>query len=166
MAKSAQDVEGLPDRRTPAPPLAAGPLLAAVVPAPALAQSGGAAAPDSGGGRVSSSRREERATRAPRLRATTFTVTPGTVELGDPLRFAWRVDGPVRTVTARVRLVPEGGGKAITVALGKRRTGTRGRRAPGRRARATRSRALHRAPARDRPPPRRLRRTRASGGSR
>ena len=106
--------------------LAAGALLAAVVPAPALAQSGGAAAPDSGGGHVFEQPSEKQPEpRALRLRATTFTVTPGTVELGDPLRFAWRVDGPVRTVTARVRLVPEGGGKAITVALGRRRTGTR-----------------------------------------
>ena len=106
-------------------PLAAGVLLAAL-PSPALAQSGGAAAPDSGGGHVFEQPAPERAkATAPRLRATIFTVSPGTVELGDPLRFTWRVDGPVRTVTARVRLVPEGGGQAISIALGKRRAGTR-----------------------------------------
>src|SRR5688572_10139633 len=106
-------------------PLAAGVLLAAL-PAPALAQSGDAAAPDSGGGHVFEQPAPERArATAPRLRATIFTVSPGTVELGDPLRFTWRVDGPVRTVSARVRLVPEGGGKPISIALGKRRTGMR-----------------------------------------
>src|SRR5215216_5270178 len=105
--------------------LAAGLLLAAV-PAPALAQSGGAAAPDSGGGHVfeqPSAKPPEPA--KPRLRATIFTVSAGTVELGQALRFAWRVDGPVRTVRARVALVPQGGGRAITVALGTRRSGTR-----------------------------------------
>jgi murein DD-endopeptidase MepM/ murein hydrolase activator NlpD len=107
-------------------PLAAGVLLAAL-PAPAFAQSGGAAAPDSGGGHVfeQPSPKQPAKTAAPRLRATIFTVSAGTVELGDPLRFTWRVDGPVRTVTARVALVPEGGGKAISIALGKRRAGTR-----------------------------------------
>ena len=108
--------------------LAAGALLAA--PAPALAQSGGAAAPDSGGGHVFEQPSEKPApARAARLRATTFTVSPGTVELGRPLRFTWRVDGPVRTVRARVALVPEGGGKAVAIALGTRRTGTRSVRA-------------------------------------
>ena len=107
-------------------PLAAGLLLAAF-PAPAIAQSGGAAAPDSGGGHVFEQPSPKPAPKAgaPRLRATIFTVTPGTVELGDPLRFTWRVDGPVRTVTARVKLVPEGGGRPISIALGKRRAGTR-----------------------------------------
>jgi len=107
-------------------PLAAGALLAAV-PAPALAQSGGAAAPDSGGGHVFEQPSPKPAKRArPRLRATIFTVSPGSVELGHALRFAWRVDGPVRRVRARVALVPEGGGgKAITIALGTRRAGTR-----------------------------------------
>ena len=104
-------------------PLAAGVLLTAVTPTPALAQSGGAAAPDAGGGHVFEQPMPKPT--VPRLRASVFTVTPGTVELGEPLRFAWRIDGPVRTVTARVSLVPEGGGKAITVVLGKRRTGTR-----------------------------------------
>jgi murein DD-endopeptidase MepM/ murein hydrolase activator NlpD len=107
-------------------PLAAGVLLAAF-PAPAIAQSGGAAAPDSGGGHVfeQPSPKQPAKTTAPRLRATIFTVSAGSVELGDPLRFTWRVDGPVRTVTARVTLVPDGGGKAISIALGKRRAGTR-----------------------------------------
>ena len=106
-------------------PLVAGALLAAV-PAPALAQSGGAAAPDAGGGHVFEQPSPKPPKRAkPRLRATTFTVSPGSVELGQTLRFAWRVDGPVRKVRARVALVPEGGGRAITVALGTRRSGTR-----------------------------------------
>ena len=104
--------------------LAAGALLAA--PAPAHAQSGGAAAPDSVGGHVFEQPSEKPSpARAARLRATTFTVSPGTVELGKPLRFTWRVDGPVRTVRARVALLPEGGGKSVTIALGTRRTGTR-----------------------------------------
>ena len=106
-------------------PLVAGALLAAV-PTPALAQSGGAAAPDSGGGHVfeqPSAKPPKPA--SPRLRATIFTVSPGSVELGQALRFTWRVDGPVRTVRARVSLVPEGGGKAIAIALGTRRYGTR-----------------------------------------
>src|SRR5215207_9164858 len=108
--------------------LAAGLLLAAV-PAPALAQSGGAAAPDSGGGHVfeqPSAKPPEPA--KPRLRATIFTVSAGTAELGQALRFAWRVDGPVRTVRARVALVPQGGGKAVSVRLGTRHSGTRSER--------------------------------------
>src|SRR5215207_4578648 len=108
--------------------LAAGLLLAAV-PAPALVQSGGAAAPDSGGGHVfeqPSAKPPEPA--KPRLRATIFTVSAGTVELGQALRFAWRVDGPVRTVRARVALVPQGGGKAVSVRLGTRHSGTRSER--------------------------------------
>src|SRR3954468_22335641 len=98
-------------------PLATGVLLAAV-PSAALAQSGGAAAPDSGGGHVFEQPSPERAGRATALRATLFTVTAGTVGLGTPLRFAWRVDGRVRRVTARVVLAPQGGGSAVAVALG------------------------------------------------
>ena len=106
-------------------PLAAGVLLAALT-APALAQSGGAAAPDSGGGHVFEQPATKRAERAAtRLRATIFAVSPGTVEQGQPLRFAWRVDGRVRRVTARVVLAPEGGGRSVSVALGTRRTGRR-----------------------------------------
>ena len=106
-------------------PLAAGVLLAAV-PAPALAQSGGAAAPDSGGGHVFEQPSPKPAEPGkPRLRATIFTVSPGTVEQGHPLRFTWRVDGGVRRVTARVVLSPEGGGKAVAVALGTRNAGRR-----------------------------------------
>jgi murein DD-endopeptidase MepM/ murein hydrolase activator NlpD len=106
-------------------PLAAGVLLAAV-PAPALAQSGGAAAPDSGGGHVFEQPAPERGKRtAARLRATLFTVSPGSVETGQPVRFAWRVDGRVRRVTARAVLAPERGGKAVSVALGTRRAGRR-----------------------------------------
>jgi len=127
--------------------LAAGALLAAV-PSPALAQSGGAAAPDSGGGHVFEQPSTKPAARkAPRLRATIFTVTPGSVVLGHALRFTWRVDGPVRAVTARVTLVPEGGGKAIAVALGRRRAGSRGVRSwtakPGRIAAGRYTAKLH-----------------------
>jgi len=105
--------------------LAAGLLLAAV-PAPALAQSGGAAAPDSGGGHVfEQPSQHPPKPAAPRLRATIFTVSAGSVQLGQALRFAWRVDGPVRTVRARVALVPQGGGRTISVTLGTRRSGTR-----------------------------------------
>ena len=104
--------------------LAAGALLAAI-PAPALAQSGGAAAPDNGGGHVFEQPAAKPSSKAPRLRATIFTVTPGSVELGKPLRFTWRVDGPVRAVRARVTLRPEGGGMAIAVPLGTRRAGSR-----------------------------------------
>jgi murein DD-endopeptidase MepM/ murein hydrolase activator NlpD len=105
-------------------PLAAGVLLAAL-PAPALAQSGGAAAPDAGGGHVFEQVTAPVRAKAPRLRATTFTVSPGTVQQGQALRFTWRVDGPVRTVRARVALVPQSGGRRVSIALGRRRTGTR-----------------------------------------
>src|SRR5688500_16110140 len=106
--------------------LAAGALLAAVLPAPAFAQSGGAAAPDSGGGHVFEQvTREPAKAAAPRLRATTFTVSPGTVQQGRALRFTWRVDGPVRTVRARVALVPQSGGRTVSIALGRRHAGTR-----------------------------------------
>jgi len=106
-------------------PLATGVLLAAA-PAAALAQSGGAVAPDPGGGHEF----EQPATPSPapprpRLRATTFTVSPGSVALGGALRFTWRVDGPVPAVRARVALVQQGGGKPISIALGSRRAGTR-----------------------------------------
>src|SRR5215216_2000810 len=108
--------------------LATGALLAAV-PAPALAQSGGAAAPDSGGGHVFEQPSPHPTKPAqPRLRATTFTVSAARVELGQALRFAWRVDGPVRTVRARVALVPQGGGKAVPGSPGPRRSGTRAER--------------------------------------
>src|SRR5215210_1197016 len=108
--------------------LAAGLLLAAV-PAPALAQSGGAAAPDSGGGHLFEQPSPKPPKPAkPRLRATTFTVSAARVELGQALRFAWRVDGPVRSVRARVALVRQGGGKAVSVDLGTRRSGTRSER--------------------------------------
>jgi murein DD-endopeptidase MepM/ murein hydrolase activator NlpD len=106
-------------------PLAAGVLLAAL-PAPAFAQSGGAAAPDAGGGhQFEQVAREPAKAATPRLRATTFTVSPGTVQQGRALRFTWRVDGPVRTVRARVALVPQSGGRRISIALGRRRAGTR-----------------------------------------
>src|SRR4051794_15520612 len=97
-------------------------LALAALPAPALASNGGAASPDfpapgpehSGG-----------ALAVPRLRTMLFAVSTSSVQVGRSLRFAWRVDGPVRSVTARVELVPEGGGAPVRVALGTRRTGTR-----------------------------------------
>ena len=103
--------------------LAAG-LLLATFPASALAQSGGAAAPDTGGGTVSEQAGGTPA-HAPRLRASQFTVSAGSVQIGQPLRFSWRVDGPVRRIRARVALLPAGGGKALSIALGTRRAGTR-----------------------------------------
>jgi murein DD-endopeptidase MepM/ murein hydrolase activator NlpD len=81
--------------------------LVLAAPSPALAQSG------TGG-----------ATPTPRLRATTFTATPGAVTVGTPLRFAWRIDGPVRKSTARVALRPAAGGPAVRIRLGARRIGT------------------------------------------
>ena len=104
-------------------PLAAGLVLAAI-PSPALAQSGGAAAPAGGGHAFEQPAAPERPA-GKHLRATIFTVSAGSVTLGSPLRFAWRVDGPVRTVRARVSLRPERGGKALSIALGSRRAGTR-----------------------------------------
>ena len=106
--------------------LAAGLILAAV-PSSAVAQtSGGAVAPDASGGHVFEQSVPRAASRTgPSLRATLFTVTPGAVQLGQSLVFTWRVDGPVRSVLARATLTPEGGGKAISVPLGRRRTGTR-----------------------------------------
>jgi murein DD-endopeptidase MepM/ murein hydrolase activator NlpD len=102
-------------------PLAAGLLLAAV-PSPALAQSsGGASAPSSEGGAVFG----QPIKKAPGLRATTFTVSAGSVQLGQPLRFTWRVDGPARRVRGRVALLPTAGGTAVSIALGTRRAGTR-----------------------------------------
>ena len=41
------------------------------------------------------------------------------------MRFSWRVDGPVRRIRARVALLPAGGGRALSIALGTRRAGTR-----------------------------------------
>src|SRR3954468_23806045 len=99
-------------------PLATGVLLAAV-PSTALAQSGGAAAPDTGGGHVVGQPSPEPAAPAPpRLRATIFTVSPGSVQLGQPLRFTWRVDGPVPTVRGRVALAPASGRAALPIGPG------------------------------------------------
>jgi murein DD-endopeptidase MepM/ murein hydrolase activator NlpD len=57
------------------------------------------------------------------LKASVFTISPGSVVLGTPVQIAWRVDGPARRVRARVALTPAGGGPAVTVQLGIRRTG-------------------------------------------
>jgi murein DD-endopeptidase MepM/ murein hydrolase activator NlpD len=102
-------------------------LTLAAAPAPALAQSGGAAAPAAGGHAFEQPVTPEPA-RAARLRASIFTVSAGSVALGTPLRFAWRVDGPVRRVRARVVLLPAAGGKAVRIALGIRRSGRPGAR--------------------------------------
>jgi murein DD-endopeptidase MepM/ murein hydrolase activator NlpD len=78
------------------------------------------------------------ATPTPRLRATTFRVAPGSVVQGSAVKFAWRIDGPVRKATARVALLPADGGAAVWVRLGVRAIGTRATRtwtpalAPGR----------------------------------
>jgi len=108
-------------------PLVTTGLALAAVPAPALAQSGGSAAPTAGGHAFEQpAGRVEAPPRGPRLRASIFTVSAGSVALGTPLRFAWRVDGPVRRVRARVVLQPaRGGGAPVRVALGTRRSGTR-----------------------------------------
>jgi murein DD-endopeptidase MepM/ murein hydrolase activator NlpD len=97
----------------------------AAIPAPALAQTGGAAAPVGGGHSFEQPGRSEPTPAPPRLRAATFTVSPGSVVLGAPLTFTWRVDGSVRRVRARVDLVPARGGRTVRVALGTRRTGVR-----------------------------------------
>ena len=99
-------------------------LALAAVPAPAAAQSGGAAAPVEGGHSFEQPGVSAPDT-APRLRASVFTVNPGTVTLGTPVRIAWRIDGTVRDVRARVALVPAAGGPATSVTLGTRRTGRR-----------------------------------------
>jgi murein DD-endopeptidase MepM/ murein hydrolase activator NlpD len=107
-------------------PLAAGLLLAAL-PAPALAQSGGAAAPTDEGGTAFGqpvAKTKPRA-KAPRLRATVFAVSARSVQSGQPLRFTWRVDGRARSVSARVAVAAAGGGPALSIQLGTRRTGTR-----------------------------------------
>jgi murein DD-endopeptidase MepM/ murein hydrolase activator NlpD len=64
------------------------------------------------------------ATPTPRLRATAFSATPGAVVQGTALKFAWRIDGPVRKSVARVALLPATGGPAVQVRLGVRRIGT------------------------------------------
>lgn len=101
-------------------PLVAGLALAAA-PAPVLAEGGGSTAParigtplvHSGG-----------ASPTPRLRATRFTVSAVAVQAGAPVKFAWRLDGPVRTARASVALTPAGGGAVVTIPLGLRRTGS------------------------------------------
>jgi murein DD-endopeptidase MepM/ murein hydrolase activator NlpD len=101
-------------------PLAAGLTLAAL-PAPALAQSGGAAAPPSEGGTAFG----QAIKKGPRLRTTVFAVSARSVQLGQRLRFTWRVDGRVRRVRARVAMAPAAGGPGLSIPLGTRRTGTR-----------------------------------------
>ena len=100
-------------------------LMLAAFPSSALAQSGGASAPSSEGGAVFGQPIKHPARDAPGLRASIFTVSAGSVELGQPLRFTWRVDGPVRRVRARVELLPTAGGRPVSIALGTRRSGTR-----------------------------------------
>ncbi|MEA2310606.1 MAG: hypothetical protein QOE28_574 [Solirubrobacteraceae bacterium] len=100
-------------------------LLAVAVPSPALAQSGGSAAPAAGGTTFEQISPAPARRSVPGLRASVFSVSPGSVTLGTRLQFAWRVDGAVKRVRARVDLVPEGGGKTLSVALGIRPTGRR-----------------------------------------
>lgn len=108
-------------------PLLAAGLLLAAVPSPVLAQSsGGASAPSGEGGTVFGQViKKKPRSKAPRLRASIFTVSAGSVQLGQPLRFTWRVDGPVRKVRARVALLPTAGGRTVSITLGTRRAGSR-----------------------------------------
>jgi murein DD-endopeptidase MepM/ murein hydrolase activator NlpD len=97
-------------------------LLVLVCPAPALAEGGGSKAPAKIG---TSTVHTGGALPTPRLRATQFVVSTTSVQAGNRVRFTWRVDGPVRAVRAKVVLTPAGGGAAVTIPLGRRRTGTR-----------------------------------------
>jgi len=96
----------------------------AVVPAPVLAQSGGAVAPEAGGGGHSYGQPAAQPVpaRAPRLRASRFSVTPGSIEPGERLRFAYRVDGPVPRVRVRIDLLPADGRPPTRLRLGSQRT--------------------------------------------
>jgi murein DD-endopeptidase MepM/ murein hydrolase activator NlpD len=95
-----------------------------VLPPAALAQSGGAAAP-AGGGTIYEQATSQHHAATTALRATLFSVAPGSVQIGSHLTIAWRVDGPARRVRARVDLIPTAGGAATHVALGIRPTGRR-----------------------------------------
>ena len=110
----------------------------AVLPPAALAQSGGAVAPDAGNGGHANGQPAKPPVPAPRLRATRFSVSPGSVKPGEPLRFSYRVDGRVPRVDVRIDLLPADGGASTRLRLGRRSTGRRhshvwtGELAPGR----------------------------------
>lgn len=115
-------------------------IVLASLPSTALAQSGGAVAPDgANGGHAFGQPAAKPPAAAPRLRASLFSVTPGTVKPGEPLRFTYRVDGRVPRVRVRIDLVPaHGGGAPTRLRVGRRSTGRRlshvwsGELAPGR----------------------------------
>jgi len=106
-------------------------LLAAPAPAPAADPgTGGSAAPSFSGGVMYGQplRKLRRAHRASSLRrvASEFTVAPGTLEAGVPATFAFRVDGPMRTVRIRIELTRAGAAApAKRLRLGYVRTGRR-----------------------------------------
>jgi murein DD-endopeptidase MepM/ murein hydrolase activator NlpD len=114
-------------------------IVLASLPSTVLAQSGGAVAPDAAnGGHAFGQPVEKPVVKVPRLRASVFAVTPGTVKPGDPLRFTYRVDGRVPRVRVRIDLLRADGGAATRLRLGRQRTGRRlshvwtGELAPGR----------------------------------
>ncbi len=89
---------------------------------------------------------------APKLTATTFTVTPAAIAPGAPLTIQYRIAGKPRRVRVRVDLLPEGGTRpAATLALGRLRTGRdltatwRPKLAPGRYTARLRATTLNRA---------------------
>jgi murein DD-endopeptidase MepM/ murein hydrolase activator NlpD len=92
-------------------------------PSSAAAQSGGAS-PPAAGGHAYGQPTTSPPPRAPRLRASVFTVTPNSVTAGTELRFGYRVDGRPRRVRVRIDLVPADGHRAATrLRLGSQPTG-------------------------------------------
>ena len=105
-------------------------LLAAPASAPAAGPvTGGTAAPSYAGGTsygqpVHKVRRSSGVSSRPV--ATEFSVTPSTLVAGAPTTFAFRVDGPMRTVRVRIMLTRTGAvAPAKRLRLGHRRTGVR-----------------------------------------
>ncbi len=92
---------------------------------------GGTAAPSSAGGvtygqPVQKVRRSARNSSRPT--PTEFSVSPAALAAGAPATFAYRVDGPTRTVRVRIELVRAGASApAVRLRLGYRRTGVRHR---------------------------------------
>jgi murein DD-endopeptidase MepM/ murein hydrolase activator NlpD len=90
---------------------------------------GGTAAPSSAGGATYGQpvQKVRRATRnSSRPTPTEFSVAPTALAAGAPATFAYRVDGPTRTVRVRIELVRAGASApAVRLRLGYRRTGVR-----------------------------------------
>jgi murein DD-endopeptidase MepM/ murein hydrolase activator NlpD len=89
---------------------------------------GGTAAPSSAGGAtygqpVLKVRRAARNSSRPT--PTEFSVSPTALAAGAPATFAYRVDGPTRTVRVRIELQRAGAAAAVRLRLGYRRTGVR-----------------------------------------